>query len=342
MESRKIQKVGYSTLSISLPNTWVKEMDLKRGDILFLLPERDGSLKLISKKLIEPKKEVEEWVCNVDFCDDPKMLERIIVGNYILGRNLISIRSSKRIRSEHIEEIRGIMRKLIGLGIIEETSNHILLQCSVDPRQFNLEMLLRRLSIISLTIVKESIQALVNFDALLAKGAIDREDEADAMFLLAMRLLISAQRKKEIADAIGLKDPIHVLYFGLMLRYLELIADYAEETARIVASLIQEDKIKLPKWAIDRINNYNELAHDLVMKSVNCFFTGDIKIANNLLQTFTVVEQERDRLTKELPETPRLCCLLWNISRIAHSGAGIAIKAINNALEKQTQICWKS
>ena len=127
-----------------------------------------------------------------------------------------------------------------------------------------------------------------------------------------------------------------------MLRYLELIADYAEETAKIVIKIIQEEKTVLHRWAIDRINNYNELAHDLVMKSVNCFFTGDIQIANNLIQTLTVVEQERDRLTKELPETPRLCCLLWNISRIAYSGAGIAIKAINNSLEKQTKICGKS
>ena len=269
------------------------------------------------------------------------MLERLIVGNYILGRDLVSIKSSKRIQSEHIKEIRGIMRKLIGVGIIEETSNHILLQCSVDPRKFHLDMLLRRLSIISLTIVKESMEALVNFDESLAKDAIEREDEADMMFLLAMRLLISAQRKKEIADAIGLLDPLHVLYFGLMLRYLELIGDYAEENARTVIDLIQKDKNILPKWAIDRINKYNELAHNLVEKSVDCFFTGNIKKANTLLEMQTAIENERDRLTRELPEITHLCCILWNITRIAYNGAGIALKAINNSLETKTKMCWK-
>ena len=341
MESRKVQKVGYSTLSISLPSNWVKETDLKRGDTVFLVPEKDGSLKLFPSKLLKPREGIEEYICNSDLCDDPKMLERIIVGSYILGRDLFSIISSERIRSEHTEEIRGIMPKLIGLGIVEETPDRVVLQCSVDPRKFHLDMLLRRLSIISLTIVKEAVQALVDFDASLAKDAINREDEADRMYLLALRLLISAQRRREVAEEIGLKDPLHILYFGLMLRYLEMIADYAEEIARRVIELLQKYKDRLPKWVIERISNLNDLAHDLVLKSVDCFFIGDIKIANSVLEMLTFVELERDRLMQELPEIPHLRLILWNITRIADQGAGIALIAINNALERKTKICTK-
>jgi len=341
MESRKIQKVGYSTLSVSLPSDWVKEMGLKRGDTVFLASEKDGSLKLFPSKLLKPTEGVEEYVCNCDLCDDPKMLERVIVGSYILGRDLFSIISADRVSSEHIEEIRGIMPKLIGLGIVEETSDRVVLQCSVDPRKLHLDMLLRRLSIISLTIVKEAVQALVDFDDSLAENAINREDEADMMYLLALRLLISAQRRREVAEEIGLTDPLHILYFGLMLRYLEMIADYAEETARRVIELLQKYKDRLPQWVIERISNLNDLAHDLVLKSVDCFFIGDIKIANSLLEMQTFVELERDRLMQELPEIPHLRLILWNITRIADNGASIALIAINNALERKTRICTK-
>jgi len=339
MESRKLQKVGYSTLSVSLPSNWVKKMNLKRGDTMFLTQEKDGSLKIFPSKILSPREGVEEYICNCDLCDDPKMLERIIVGSYILGRDLFSIISSDRVRSEHIEEIRGVMRKLIGLGIIEETSDRITLQCSVDPRKFHLDMLLRRLSILSLTIVKEAIQALADFDISLAEDAIRREDEADMMYLLAMRLLVSAQRRREVAEEIGLKDPLHILYFGLMLRYLELIGDYAEEIARRVIELSQKYKERLPKWVTQRISNLNDLSHDLVLKSIDCFFIGDIKIANSVLEMLTFVELERDRLMQELPEMPHLRLILWNITRIAHNGAGIALTAINNALERKTAIC---
>ena len=341
MESRKLQKVGYSTLSISIPSNWVKEMNLKRGDTVFLVPEKDGSLKLFPSKLLKPQEGIEEYICNADLCDDPKMLERIIVGSYILGRDLFSIISSERMRSEHIEEVREIMSKLIGLGIVEETSDRIVLQCSVDPRKFHLDMLLRRLSIISLTIVEEAIQALVDSDSSLAKDAIDRENEADKMYLLAMRLLISAQRRREIAEEIGLTDPLQILYFGLILRYLELIADYAEETARRIIEILQKYTDKLPKWVIGRLSNLNDLVRDFVSNSVDCYFIGDLKMANSLLEMQAFVELERDKLMRELPEIPHLRLILWNITRIADNGKGIALIAINNALERKTRICSK-
>ncbi len=339
MESRKVQKVGYSTLSVSIPSNWVKEVGLKHGDTVFWDEEQDGSLKLFPGKLVKSREEVQEYICNCDLCDDPKMLERIIVGSYILGRDLFSIISSERMRSEHIEEIRGIMHKLVGLGIVEETADRITLQCSVDPRKFKLDMLLRRLSVISLTIVEEAVQALVDQDESLAKDAMKREDEADMMFLLAMRLLISAQRRKEVADAIGLQDPLHILYYGLMLRYLELIADYAEDIARRAIILLRRYKDQLPKWVIEKISNLNDLAHDLVLKAVDCFFIGDIKIANSVLEMMTFIELERDKLVQDLPEIPTVRCILWDIARIADNGAGIALKAINNALDKKTKIC---
>ncbi len=342
MEIRKLQKVGYSTLSVSLPSNWVKKSDLKRGDRVFLVSENDGSLKVFPSKLLKPTEGVEEYICNCDLCDDPKMLERVIVGSYILGRDLFSIISAERVGSEHIEETRGIIPRLIGMGIVEETSDRIRLQCSVDPRKFHLDMLLRRLSIISLTIVKEAVQALIDSDVSLAKDAINRENEADMMYLLAMRLLISAQRRREVAEEIGLTDPLHLLYFGLMLRYLELTADYAEEIAHRVIVLLQKYKDAVPQRVIERIANLNDLAHDLVLKSVDSFFIGDIKIANSLLEMQTFIKLERDRLTQELPEIPHLRLILWNISRIADNGKSIALIAINNALERKTKICTKS
>jgi phosphate uptake regulator len=341
MESRKLQKVGYSTLSVSLPSGWIKEKGLKRGDTVFFMPEKDGTIKIYPSELANPKEELDEYICNADLCVDPKMMERVIVGNYILGREIFSVISSERMRSEHIDEIRGIIRKLIGLGIVEETPERITLQCSVDPKKFQIDMLLRRLSLISLTIVKESVQALVDSDESLAQSAINREDEADTMCMLAMRLLISAQRKREVAEGIGLTDPLYILYYGLMLRSLELIADYAEEIARRVITLLRKYKDKLPKWVIERLSNLNDLAHDLVTKSVDAFFIGDIKIANSLLEMLTFIELERDRLMQELPELPNLRGILWDINRIADNGAGIALIAINNTLEKKTKICSK-
>ena len=341
METRKIQKVGTATLSVSLPISWIKKNNLKKGDSLFLEPNKDGSLNIFSNNYVKSTEQVPEYMCNSDLCDEPKMLQRIIVGNYILGRDLFTINSSKRFRTEQVNEIRGVLPKLIGLGIVEETSRSITIQCSVDPRKFQIDLLLRRLSVISLTVVKEATQALVESNPSLAKDAISREDEADRMYLLALRLLVSAQRTKQVAEEIGLKDQLHVLYFGLMLRYLEMISDYGEEIARRVIELLEKYEDKLPSWVIERVEKLNDLAHDLILKSVSCFFTGDIRIANSMLEVLSVIELERDKIMKKLPEIPHLRLILWNINRIADNGASIALIAINNSLERKNNICSK-
>ena len=38
MESRKVQRVGSSSLAVSLPNEWVKEVGLKKDEALKFIP----------------------------------------------------------------------------------------------------------------------------------------------------------------------------------------------------------------------------------------------------------------------------------------------------------------
>lgn len=339
MESRKVQQVGYSTLSVSLPRSWVKDIGLKQGDQVTFLPERNGSLKLMPSALVEHKAEVEEFVINSDVCNEPNMLERIIVGSYILGRDVIKIVSSKRIRSTHVEEVRRILRRLIGLGIIEETPNQITIQCSIDPTKFKIDILMRRLCVIASTIHNEAIQALVEFDPELAKDAIRREDEADMVYWLATRLLLSAQRSRAIAEKIGLEEPLQILGFGMILKYLELIADYAENIARTAIEL-EGYKDRIGKQVMQRISHVSELVNNLFQKAMECVFTADVIIANSLLEIRNTVEEEEERLMRELPEIPHLRATALNLRMMADNGAGIAAIAINRALEKRSKaIC---
>ena len=338
MESRKVQRVGYSTLSVSLPKDWIKETGLKKGDLVMFLPERDGSLKLMPSALVERKAEAEEIVVNADLCNETGMLERVIVGNYILGRDTIRIVSSKRIMSAHVEEVRRIIRRLIGLGIVEETSNQIVLQCSIDPMKFKIGMLLRRLSVIAATMLSEATQALVESDPELAKDVIRREDEADMVYWLAVRLLLSAQRVRTIAKKIGLEEPLHIVGNRAILKYLELIADYTQNIAKSVIEL-ERYKDRIEKRVIDELAHISELVHSMFQKAIDCLFTGNIKIANDTLEIRRVIKIEEEQMRRALPEIPNLRAIAWGLTGIADLGADIAAIAINRALEKPSKIC---
>lgn len=338
MESRKVQRVGYSTLSVSLPSSWVKEVGLKQGDLVLFLPEKGGSLKLMPSALVEHKEEVKEFVVNADLCDEPGMLERVIVGNYILGRGLLRVVSSKRMRSAHVEEIRGILRRLIGLGIVEETSNEIVLQCSIDPTSFKMDMLLRRLSVIAATMLDEATQALVEFDLELAEDVIRREDEADTVYWLAMRLLLSAQLVNDIAEKIGLEDPLHICMYTCVMKFMELIADYAQDIAKGIVEL-ERYKDKIEKKAIEELSHLGRCVHSLLQKAIDCVFTGDIRIANGIIEIRKVIEMHKEQLMRELPEIPHMRATAWGLTGIADTVADFAAIAINRALRKPSKIC---
>ena len=335
MESRKVQKVGYSTLTVSLPSKWVKQKNISPGDLVFFIPEKDGTLKITSSQL--PHKEgAEEYLINVDACDESGMLERIIVGNYIHGRDVIRIKSSSRIGNSHITEIRRIVRKLMGLGIIEETPDNILLQCSIDPTKFKLNMLIRRLSIIASTILSDAMKAFLEQNESLAEEAINREDEADTIYYLALRLLLSAQIEPDIAEQIGATDILFIPATRLILQYLELTADYSEEIAKMVIEL-KSRRSKLTKDVVERIYHLSESAQAVVKKALECVFTRDLKSANNVLEMKKTLEKESKRLMSEAPEIPYIRSIISDLNKIADIGGVIANIAINRALDKPTK-----
>lgn len=342
MESRKVQQVGYSTLSVSLPSDWAKEVGLKRGDLIHFTPERDGSLKLTPSTLTEGKPETEkEFVINSELCNEPRMLERAVIGNYILGRDVIKIVSSKRIQSVNVEEVRSIARRLIGLGIIGESPNQIVLQCSIDPTNFQINLLMQRLSVIVSTMHDEAMQALINFNPELAKAAISREDEANMIYWLITRLLLSAQRFKNIADKIGLKEPLQIPDNRMISKYIETIADCAENIAKRAIEL-QKYKEHIGSETMEKLSQLGELAQSIFQNAMDCIFTGDMKIANSALEMRKVVDIEEEKLMRELPDIPHLGAVALAITRIAESGAGIAVIALDRALEKPNDLCEHS
>jgi phosphate uptake regulator len=330
-----VQKVGYSTLTVSLPSEWAKQNNINPGDLVFIMPERDGTLKIMPSQFAI-KEEAEEYIINADACDEKGMLERIIVGSYILGRDVIRVTSSSRIGKAHIDEVRRIVRKLIGLGILEETPKSILLQCSVDPTKFKLDMLVRRLSLIASTILSEAMQAFLEGNSALAEEAIKREDEADTIYYLAVRLLLSAQMKPDIAEQIGATDILFIPATRLMLQYLELIADYSEDIAKKIITLeIYRDK--LTKNVVEEIYHLSELTQTIFQKAIDCIFTRNLKVANGALEMKNVLEMESDKLMRDLPEIPYLRAIISCLNKIADLGATMADIAINRALEQPSK-----
>jgi phosphate uptake regulator len=187
----------------------------------------------------------------------------------------------------------------------------------------------------------EAIQGLVESQQQLAEDAIRREDEADMMYWLAIRLLVSAQNDHTIADKIGLEEPSAILYYALITKYLEIIADHAENIARRAIEFMALNKEKTSRYehVMNQILNISDLTHTVFIKAMDSVFTRDFQVANNVLEISKIIRKEHVDLLKELTELPILRTIILELARIADTGAGIAVIAINKALEKPSKIC---
>ena len=342
MEPRKIQKVGYSTLSVSLPMNWAKKAGIKKGDVVFLSEENDGALRITP----EPTKTEDQsiYVVNVDNCDNTKVLARVIVGNYVLGRNLIKVESERRLMREQIESIREVTQKLLGIGIIEESDKHLLLQCSIDPKNFPLDTVVRRLYVITSIMFKESMDALIDRDMELAKDAIAREHEADTIFWLLTRLLASAQQSRVVSEAIGIVEPMEIVENNLIAWYLEMIGDrlYAISKNVIALEALRNDE---EEELFERLSQIGLIVFTMFDQAMKSLFEGDIKLASDAVDLYDAVGREEDSLLKEFQENhnPELSAyvneIAWELRIVAEYSTAIATISIDNMLWGENDIC---
>jgi phosphate uptake regulator len=342
MEPRKVQKVGYSTLSVSLPMQWAKKTGIKKGDVVFLSEENDGALRITP----EPNKteDANIHVVHVDMCDNTKVLARVIVGNYVLGRNLVRVESERRLMREQIEAIRGVTQRLLGIGIIEESDRHLLLQCSIDPKNFPLQTVIKRLNVITSIMFKESMDALMDRDMELAKDAIAREHEADTIFWLLVRLLSSAQQSRVVSEAIGIVDPMEVMEYNQIAWYLEMIGDRVQTIAKSIIA-IEERRTDDEEELFERLSQIGLIVYTMFDQAMKSVFDGDIKVASDAVDLYDAVGHEEDSLLKEFQEkhdpelTAHVNQIAWELRIIAEYSTAIATVSIDKVLWGENEIC---
>lgn len=333
METRKIQKVGRSTLTVSLPKEWVNLADVKNGDAVYLDLGRDGVLRILSEALVEKKTAPQEYSINCDLTKKrKKLLERLIVSSYSLGIDTIKLFSSSRIASEQIEEVRNIVRRLIGLSIIEMSRKEIILQCFLETGKLQIYHLIRKLATTTITMLDEAMEALLQFDTELARDVIKREDEANSLYWLITRLVLSAQRSQSPAKELGLNAPFDPTDVRVVSTNLERIADCSDTIAKIAIDL-QKRKDSIDEKQMRPISHLNQIVKEVFQTSIEGLFSEDVIITNDAINFRKMLDAEVEDLLRKatIPYFPAIAIML---AMIAENSANIAAVAMSIQIGK--------
>jgi len=338
LEIRKVQLVGRASFSVTLPPDWIKENKIKPSDQVTITREEDGSLRLNPGIIREEKKEVKITI-DADRCKDPGLLSKLIVGGYIRGCDSIEVVSKHAISENHRREIREAIDSLMGMGIVESTSNHVTLQAMVDPSKFPMKPLLKRLYELSLSMYKDALQALKDKNPSLAASVTQRENEVNKVYWLVGRQIASSAFDKTFLKKIGLKGtPDLALQMVISSRIWE-VSNYAVDIADNMLAIGQKE---VSDADLQKVLRLGKMAQEIISNAFESFFKEDVILANNTMESFKALDKRKDELVKDV--VPRIkdgdvLTSLMNIIRdlrgIARYGKSIAeITIYNSSAEK--------
>jgi len=295
VELRKLQLVGRASFSVTLPPDWIKENKLKPSDQINITQEEDGSLRLVPG--VTPEKKEFKIKIDADRCKEPRLLRRLIIGGYIRGCDLIEVVSKRGISQNHKDEIRDAVDGLLGLGIIEAASDHVAIQSLVNHSKFPLRPLLKRLCGLASSMHIDALQALKDKDSSLAADIMQRENEVNKIYWLAMRQLVAAIYDKSILKKVGLEGTSDLALYQRVSGGMRSIADSAVDIAK---NLLALGKKEISDMDLQKVIQLGKLAHETISDACKAFFKGDIVLANSTVEAVNRFEEMKEESVKKV------------------------------------------
>ena len=327
---------------VSLPRDWVTQMNLKRGDVVTLTTDDQGRLVVNPTTQVQEKKT--RCVITSDRVDD-KLLGRLILGAYIAGHETIEIRTGKpEFNQGQLETIRKALNELIGVGIVEQGVDRVLIQSFLDPSKFPIDGLILRLHLIVESMCDLAVKALIEERNDYAKQVLDMDIEADKVYFLATRQLLQAVEEKAIAERVGLLNPRNIVGDRLVVKALEEVGDYAQDIARAAV------KINDLRYFNGEVNRQIVALNDEVKKIANLamqsLFKHDVMAANSAIIEYGKLAEQEQKVGSELDRlllgaaavASPLKSITNTIKQIARYYTIAAETIINRSVEGETEI----
>jgi phosphate uptake regulator len=263
---------------------------IKNGNSVVLIPRSNGTL-LINPKL-EDSKEALTHIIHAD-STDMETLFRKFIGAYLAGYDLIEIHSKERLSPTVRQEIRRMIQSLIGLEIIDESSNSVKVKDLLDSSDLSLVQGLRRMYVITRGMHRDAISALQSHDCELAEDVELRDDEVDKFYWMIAKQYNLVLNDMFFADKMGVK-PQEVLGYLLIARSIERIADHAKKLASNVPHLKVKTDImpKIVETSEDILREFDD--------AMNAFNRNTFEDANMVLNKTEVIGKRTKELTQQI------------------------------------------
>ncbi|PSQ45435.1 histidine kinase [Halobacteriales archaeon SW_6_65_15] len=327
METRKVQVTGGSTFTVSIPKDWATENDVEAGDRLAFYPQEDSLV-------VSPGDTDEKSEGTIDITDlHGESLTRTVMTMYVSGFDVMVLESN-RIDAEQRQAIRSATQSLVGLEVIEETGDHVVIQDLLDSSELSVHNAVTRMRLIALSMLEDAVTAICENDDSLAEDVIERDDDVDRLWFMVSRIFRATLRTPKAAEELGIPREICFDYHSSA-RQLERIADHAAKMAQHARELGE-----IPPAVAEPLAELHHDADGVVNTAMDALLMDETDRAMDLANEAREQVREIDQHTRRVDDRIRdldaqqaqlLGLVVDSLSRTADYGGNIAETALQKA-----------
>ncbi len=327
METRKVQVTGGSTYTVSIPKEWATQNGIEAGSTVGFHP--DGDTLVLTRETSRERTEGELDISSLEGDD----LVRAVMTMYVSGFDIIAF-SADRITTEQRRFIRDATSNIVGLEILEETSDRMVLQDLLDSSELSIHNAITRMRLISTSMLNDAVTAIAENDPDFAHDVIERDSDVDRLWYLVSRIFRATLRSPTAAEELGLPREVCFDYHSSA-RQLERVADHAAKIAQVSLSFEE-----VPPEVGSALQDLHHETETVIEGAMDALLEDDpddaTQLANDARNDILKIDEHTrnvDELIHDLePEDAQnLGLVVDSLSRSADYGGNIAETALQKA-----------
>ncbi len=327
METRKVQVTGGSTYTVSLPKSWATENGVSAGTTVEFYPE-DNTL------LLTPKTEDKRQEGTLDISSlDGDRLTRAVMTMYVSGFDIISLEAG-RITTDQRRAIREATQSLVGVEVLEETNDRVVIQDLLDSSELSIVNAVTRMRLIAESMLADAVTALLEDNDDIARDVAARDDDVDRLWMVVSRIFRATLRSPRAAEELGVPREDCFDYHSCA-RQLERVADHAVKISKYALKLDE-----IPEGVAKALVDLQDDALEVLAKSMDALLAADseeaIELGHTARESILAIDEHArtiDELLRDLDplQAQSLGLVVDSLSRCADYGGNIAETALQKA-----------
>ena len=233
MERRKVQKVGGSTYTVSVPKDWAHEHHIEAGEDVHIYTHGDGSLVVRSSRtdgegLAERTVELDD--------EAPETIEQVLRGLCAAGFDEITLAAPAGFDDDQRRRVTSVARDTVGLQVVAADESAVTVRSLLDAADVSVQQSVLQLQFIALSLHRSAVDMLVTGENSGPTELRERAAEVHRLAGMVVRHFNRSLTDFEETDALGVSRPALFTHCRVAREY-ERLADDSVTLAGVAESV---------------------------------------------------------------------------------------------------------